>query len=142
MLKVDYYPVPDAGECEDPSRRKRVFACDSFEHATTSVVKGDRSSPRNVETNEESPSAVRFLFHPPSEKRRQRQTKMECLCVNRHTKNLLSEFKILGTGKMKTGPSMNLVMSGDMYGGPPTTDASQGKPTKTSKVISSLHFHY
>ena len=28
--------------------------------------------------------------------------------MNRHTKNLLSEIKILSTGKLKTGPSMNL----------------------------------
>jgi hypothetical protein len=52
-----------------------------------------------------------ILVHPPPEKRGQRQTKMECLCVNRHTKNLLSEFKILSTGKLKTGPSMNLIFN-------------------------------
>jgi hypothetical protein len=44
--------------------------------------------------------------HP--KKRKQRQTKMECLCASHHTKNLLRELKILSTRKMKTGPSMNL----------------------------------
>jgi hypothetical protein len=80
VLEVDYYPVPDAGECEDLSRRKRVFACNSFEHATTSVVKGEKSSPRNVETNEESPSAVRFSFIlPPKNEGKDRRKWSVCV---------------------------------------------------------------
>ena len=80
VLEVDYYPVPDAGECEDLSRRKRVFACNSFEHATTSVVKGEKSSPRNVETNEESPSAVRFSsILPPKHEGKDRRKWSVCV---------------------------------------------------------------
>ena len=69
VLEVDYHHVPVAGECEHPSGRKRVFACDSFEHESTSVVKGGRSSPRIVDANEESPLGVRFssILHPRSE---------------------------------------------------------------------------
>ena len=48
-----------------------------------------------------------ILVHPPPEKRGQRQTKMVCLCGIATQKNLLSEFEILGTVKIKTGP-MNL----------------------------------
>jgi hypothetical protein len=33
---------------------------------------------------------------------------MVCLCGIATQKNLLSEFEILGTVKIKTGPSMNL----------------------------------
>jgi hypothetical protein len=49
-----------------------------------------------------------ILVHPPPEKRGQRQTKMVCLCGIATQKNLLSEFEILGTVKIKTGPSMNV----------------------------------
>ena len=49
-----------------------------------------------------------IFVHPPPEKRGQRQTKMVCLCGIATQKNLLSEFEILGTVKIKTGPSMKL----------------------------------
>jgi hypothetical protein len=49
-----------------------------------------------------------ILVHPPPEKRGQRQTKMVCLCGIATQKNLLSEFEILGTVKIKTGPSMKM----------------------------------
>ena len=49
-----------------------------------------------------------ILVHPPPEKRGQRQTKMVCLCGIATQKNLLSEFEILGTVKIKTGPSMKI----------------------------------
>ena len=39
VVEVDYHPEPVAGECENPSRRKCDFGCDSFDHASTSVVK-------------------------------------------------------------------------------------------------------
>jgi hypothetical protein len=35
---------------------------------------------------------------------------MVCLCGIAIQKNLLSEFEILGTVKIKTGPSMNFVV--------------------------------
>jgi hypothetical protein len=52
VLEADYYPEPLVGECENPSRRKCDFACDSFDHASTSVVKCGRSPPRNVVESE------------------------------------------------------------------------------------------
>ncbi len=60
-----------------------------------------------------------ILVHPPPEKRGQRQTKMVCLCGIATQKNLLSEFEILGTVKIKTGPSMNIaaLSSGDIPAG-------------------------
>ena len=42
-----------------------------------------------------------ILVHPPPEKQGQRQTKMVCLCGIATQKNLLSEFEILGTVKLK-----------------------------------------
>jgi hypothetical protein len=52
VVEVDYHPEPVAGECENPSRRKCDFGCDSFDHASTSVVKRGRLPPRNVVESE------------------------------------------------------------------------------------------